>query len=58
MNNILKYIHPFRKLKSNSNLINSSFMTLLLLLFSVFKSCIVPYIPEPPENDELLVEGH
>ena len=30
-------------------------MTLLLLLFSVFKSCIVPYIPEPPENDELLV---
>jgi hypothetical protein len=30
-------------------------LIILFLLFSVCKSCIVPYSPEPPENDELLV---
>jgi Domain of unknown function (DUF4249) len=55
MNNILKYNCSPRKLKSNSMLINLSCLIILFLLFSVFKGCIVPYIPKPPENDELLV---
>ncbi|MBK7133650.1 MAG: DUF4249 family protein [Bacteroidales bacterium] len=28
---------------------------ILLLLFLTLKSCVVPYIPDPPENDQLLV---
>lgn len=55
MNFILKYIDSIRLLKNNYLLVNSIRLIILFLLFSVFKSCIVPYIPEPPENDELLV---
>jgi hypothetical protein len=55
MNVILKYIDSVRQLKNNFVLINLSCLIIFFFLFSVFKSCIVPYIPQPPENDELLV---
>lgn len=55
MNNTLKYKTPTRMLKTNYQLINSSGFLVLVILFFSLKSCVVPYIPDQPENDQLLV---
>jgi hypothetical protein len=55
MNIIHKYINSIGKIRSTKKLL--SFFCPIIFFFSILtiKSCIVPYVPEPPENDELLV---
>lgn len=55
MNNLFKYIKFSRRSCRNYLLTNSSMILILLMLFFALKSCVVPYIPDPPENDQLLV---
>lgn len=55
MNNIHKDIDSISKIRSTYKLLYFFCSIIFFLLFLAFKSCIVPYVPEPPENDELLV---
>jgi hypothetical protein len=52
---ILKHIKIISRSWRNFSLANTSLIILLLLLLVALKGCVVPYIPEPPENDQLLV---
>jgi len=55
---ILKKTDSIKPLQNNYLLVYSFRLIIFFSLFSVFKSCIVPYFPEPVEKEELLiVEG-
>ena len=52
---ILKKTDSTKPLKNSYLLVYSIRLIIFFSLFSVFKSCIVPYFPEPVEKEELLV---
>jgi hypothetical protein len=54
MNNIFKH-YVSRSGKNYLLLPDSTCLIILLILFFTLKSCVVPYIPEAPENDQLIV---
>ncbi len=53
----IKLRHLNNNSKSGRNFLhtNSSVVITLLVLLFILKSCVVPYLPEAPENDQLLV---
>ena len=55
MNIIIRYIDSVRPLKNNYLRVNLTRLIMLFILFYVLKSCIVPYIPESTESEEMLV---
>ena len=55
MKSIFKTKDFIRQDSSKHLLVRSMLMILLLFGISFFKCCIVPYIPEPLEDDEMLV---
>jgi Domain of unknown function (DUF4249) len=55
MNITIKYIKYVCKSLRDYLLTNPYGIIMLLLLFFTLKSCVVPYIPDQPENDQLLV---